>query len=62
MSENYKFKLTVRFDIDNENYMLAIVPTVVYTPKAYRYCLDNDGVIDIWWLHFHICIGKWVRR
>jgi hypothetical protein len=56
--KGYRIKPTIRFYVDKENYYFAFLPTVLWMPWIYRYS-NSDGVVDIWWLHFHILIGKW---
>lgn len=55
--KKYRIKLTVKFMADKRNYLFSFIPTVVWTPWIYRH--NWVSVVDIWWLHFHILIGKW---
>lgn len=57
LRKDYKIKPTIRFYIDRRRYRFSFVPTIVCMPWIYLYP-NCDGVIDIWWLHFHILIGK----
>lgn len=56
--KNYRIKPTFRFHADTEDYYMSFLPTVIWGPWFVRYP-NMDGVIDIWWLWFHILIGKW---
>lgn len=58
--KNYIIKPTIKFYIDNNNYMFSFFPTIEWQPWIYRYL--NCSVIDIWWLNFHILIGTWERK
>ena len=54
----YRLIPSLRFYKDIDGYDFSFIPTVLWCPWIYRYP-NSDGVIDIWWLHFHILIGKW---
>ena len=54
----YRTKPFIEFRVDKEHYYFSFLPTVLYVPWVYRHP-NSIGVIDIWWLHFHILIGKW---
>ena len=56
--KEYKLIPSLRFHRDTDSYYFSFIPTVLWMPWIYRYP-NLDGVIDIWWLHFHILIGKW---
>ena len=56
MRKDYKTKPYIEFYADKQ-YYFALLPTILYEPWVYRYP-NSTGVIDIWWLHFHILIGK----
>lgn len=56
--KQYRTKPTVKFYVDKQSYYFAFLPTVLWMPWIYRYP-NTTGIIDIWWLHFHILIGKW---
>lgn len=58
--KEYKIQPTIRLLVDNEDYSISFFPTIIWQFWIYRYP-NTDGVIDIWWLHYHILIGKWVR-
>jgi len=58
MRKEYRIKPAIEFRIDKENYYFSFLPTILYMPWVYRYP-NSAGVIDIWFLHFHILIGKW---
>ena len=57
--KEYKIKPVVKFFADR-GYYFSVIPTVIFCPWIYRY--PDDWVVDIWWLHFHICIGRWKRK
>jgi len=59
--KEYKIKPCIVFKVDREDYYFSFLPTVLYMPWIYRYP-NSIGVIDIWWLNFHICIGEWIRK
>jgi sugar phosphate isomerase/epimerase len=56
--KDYRVKPCIEFHIDRQHYYFAFIPTILYLPWIYRHP-NTKGVIDIWWLHFHILIGKW---
>lgn len=58
--ENYRLKPSIRFEADRQYYWFAFIPTITFIPWVSRYP-NSDGIVDIWWLHFHILIGKWER-
>ena len=58
--KEYRIKPTIKFRADTENYHFSFLPTILYLPWIYRYP-NSIGIIDIWWLHFHILIGTWER-
>ena len=55
--KDYRIKWEVNFDVDSRYYCFALLPTITWMPWPFRYM--GCGVIDIWWLTFHICIGTW---
>ena len=55
--KKYRIKPIIKFYVDKEHYYFAFLPTVLWMPWVYRYPNVN-GVVDIWWLHFHILIGR----
>ena len=56
--KEYRIKLFIKFIADKEYCHCSFLPTVLWTPWIYRNP-NSVGIIDIWWLHFHILIGKW---
>ena len=56
--KKYRIKPCIRFYVDKEDYYFSFLPTILWMPWIYRRH-PADGVIDIWWLHFHILIGRW---
>ena len=56
--KDYRIKPTIKFIVDNNNCMFSFLPTIVWQPWIYRYP-NMIGVIDIWWLNFHIIFGRW---
>ena len=56
--KGYRIKPTIKFRVDKNHYSFSFLPTILWCPWIYRYpnCV---GVVDIWWLNFHILIGKW---
>lgn len=54
----YKLIPSLRFYRDTDDYYFSFLPTILWMPWIYRHP-NSDGVIDIWWLHLHILIGKW---
>ena len=56
--KKYRIKPIIRFEVDTRDYYFSFLPTVLWIPWIYRYP-NSTGVVDIWWLHFHILIGKW---
>lgn len=58
--KEYRIKPFIEFRVDKEDYFFSFLPTILYIPWIYRHP-NSIGVIDIWWLHFHILIGKWEK-
>lgn len=58
--KNYIIEPSVRCYIDKEDYYFAFLPTITWMPWICR-PFNSDGIIDIWWFNFHICIGYWER-
>ena len=56
--KKYRSKPVIKFIADTEHYYFSFIPTMLYAPWIYRHP-NSVGIIDIWWLHFHILIGKW---
>ena len=54
----YRIKPTIKFMADKEDYYFSFLPTILWMPWIYRHP-HTIGVIDIWWLHYHILIGTW---
>lgn len=60
--DGYQIKWNIRFEIDDDHYNFAFLPTITYVPWIYRYPNIRQGIIDIWWLNIHILIGEWGNR
>ena len=58
--KKYRIEPYIKFYVDTEHYYFSILPTALWCPWICRYN-NSTGVIDIWWLHFHLLIGKWVE-
>lgn len=58
MKKDYILKPAIKFEIDTYHYYFAFLPTVLFLPWCYRRA-GCKGVVDIWWLNFHIAIGTW---
>lgn len=58
--KKYRIKPTIEFHVDTRHYYFSFLPTIMWTPWIYRYP-HSIGIIDIWWLNFHILIGTWER-
>lgn len=56
--KKYRIKHAIKFYIDKEDYNFSFIPTILWMPWIYRHP-NGEYVVDIWWLHFHILIGKW---
>lgn len=56
--QEYRIKPSIEFRPDTEDYYFSFFPTILFLPWIYRHPY-TVGVIDIWWLHFHILIGSW---
>lgn len=56
--KKYRIKPAIGFQADTRDYMFSFLPTVIWCPWIYRYS-NSVGVVDIWWLHFHIWFGRW---
>lgn len=59
--KKYRIKPTVSFAMDRNHYGFAFLPTIFWMPWFKRHP-DMEGVIDIWWLYFHILIGTWTVK
>ena len=55
--KEYKIKPVVKCGADDRDYYFSLAPTITFQPWIYRQ--PRDWVVDIWWLHFHICVGEW---
>lgn len=58
--DDYYIDWNVKFEVDDNDYLFTILPTVVWQPFMLRY--PNTAVLDIWWLNIHIIIGTWMRK
>ena len=58
--KKYRVLSFIEFRRDTEDYLFSLFPTILWCPWVYRYP-NSVGVVDIWWLHFHILIGKWTE-
>lgn len=58
--KKYKILPIIKFERDTKDYLFSFFPTIVWSPWVYRFP-NAVGVVDIWWLHFHILIGKWTE-
>lgn len=58
--KKYRIKPTIKFSKDIYGYCISFLPTIVWDFWIYR--TPNSPVIDIWWLHYHILIGRWEKR
>lgn len=60
--ERKKYRIIPKFyfEWDRQNYGFSFLPTIIWYPWICRTegCI---GILDFWWLNFHICFGKWVR-
>ena len=59
--KKYKIKWEVHFYRDTFRYYFSFLPTITFLPWIFRHP-DSMGVVDIWWLNFHILIGRWLAR
>lgn len=59
--KKYWIKPIVGFEADKDYYLFSFLPTVVWCPWIYRHP-NSIGVVDIWWLYFHIYFGRWEER
>lgn len=50
-------KPCIKFETDKTNWLISLIPTIMFQPSKYRYA--NSWIIDIYWLIFHITIGEW---
>ena len=60
MRKQYRIKPALKFHIDTYRYRCSFIPTITWVPWVYRHP-NTYGIIEIWWLNFHIAIGKWER-
>lgn len=58
--KRYRINPIIGFEVDRDHYLFSFLPTIIWCPWIYRHP-NSIGVIDIWWLHFHIYFGKWER-
>lgn len=57
--KNYYIEPTIRFEVDDRNYLFCFIPTIIYTPWIYRHPHIKEAILDICWLNMHILIGTW---
>lgn len=55
--KKYRVNPVFGFQVDRD-YMFSFLPTIIWCPWVFRHP-NTIGVIDIWWLNFHIYFGKW---
>ena len=60
MRKNYKVKFKINIYADTRRFYFAFFPTITFLPWVYRYP-NTKGIIDIWWLNFHISLGEWIQ-
>ena len=54
--KRYRIRPAIKFCRDHQ-YYCSLIPTIFWIPWIYR---DHGACIfEIWWLNFHIAIGKW---
>lgn len=58
--KRYCIKREIHFGVDTDDYVFCLIPTIVFSPWTRRY--NGEAIIDIHWLHLHICIGRWARK
>lgn len=56
--KDYKIKWNLRFMVDDSNYVMALLPTIIFQPWVYRN--PGQGVIYIQWFHMVLVIGEFV--
>lgn len=54
--KEYYIEPTIRFYIEDNRYCFSLFPTICFMPWIYRH--PESICFDIWWLNFHIYIGK----
>lgn len=50
----------VKAIIDKEDYLYALLPTIIWMPWRYRY--PNTFIVEFHWLIFHIGFGLWKHK
>jgi hypothetical protein len=58
--KEYRIKPVVAFEVDDDYYLMSLLPTIYWQPWPFRY--PDNSVLDIHWLNIHICIGLWTKR
>lgn len=59
--KEYRIKPCFRFQADRRHYVFSLIPTIRCVPWIYMHP-NAIGLVDVWWLHFHIYFGKLERK
>ena len=61
MRNHYRISPCICFKVDRRRYIFALIPTITIVPLIYIQpnCI---GIVDVWWLCFHIYFGKIERK
>lgn len=58
--QNYRIKPSIRFHVDDVDYIFCLLPTITYQPWRYRW--NGVSILEISWLNIHIKLGEWRYR
>ncbi len=59
--KEYRIKPYFSFENDRTHYVFSLIPTIVFIPWVYMYP-KKIGMVEVWWLHYHIYFGKLERK
>ena len=60
MRKEYRIKPKIGFEIDKQNYLFFLIPTVIWQPWKYRY--KDSYVVCLHWLNFAVGFGLWINE
>lgn len=59
--KTYRIKPGIWLHADTTDYLFSLIPTICFMPWIFR-MPGYDCLLDIWWLNFHITIGRWENK
>lgn len=58
--KNYRIRFRVKFCVDDNDYIFALLPTITFVPWPFRAL--GMPIIEIVWLNFGVRLGEWDTR